>query len=690
MLAVFLVIIGVIGIILNWPIITDGFFALATSYTTNVQTPSVFSEKFSPGFTRFDGVILLIVSVILVITLFLHTTKKLIVIRTLILSLVNAFLLAELYIAAIKNGLPFYSYSGLLFSSVFFMASFFASFLKYGSTKSLKSTQLGIPTSETQTLRQTMKDTLQTAKSSFTIKLTALDDINNEWKKGVTKEFTDIELKFGRDSEWANVIIGPDWGAVSKKHGILKVIRNTLYYEPIAKNYSYAVNDKPNEIAAEISNNSIISLVSGFGPKIKVEYESRQLSILNRKTFLKAGEIARQEFKKLQTTLKMFVVLAILGIPLLGVSAKIQHFAWMNHLNKLDIEKKKISKKWNEAKSELKKKTSELETEKSKVERLKNEAMQISSKLNQTEQKLKEMELLGETYKKDAEKLRDEKIKYEEKLKDVENQLQEAKDKLQKESLSAIINRAEQVAMEIDKFLVEHSLIIPVVTVPIISKKDIEKKYNGNPPIGSGTSFVAHDLSGRFFIITLGHVVNIKDENGTTLPSISFLGMKKEWAENTIEMRKTIEKLINNNASENDFVEEGIFVFENKEWREANLKVNKEFNDNIVFLEITQGIPPKYKKLAPVISSEIKEDMIFASFGYLRGEKRAYSVGIIDEIREDFFTGLSNIYHGFSGGPAILIPETEEEVWKVIGVNQSLGYEGGKAISYFFSFPSNF
>ena len=135
MLAVFFVFLGTIGIFLNWPIISQGVFTQLTHpAVTNPLALSFY--KFSQGFTRPDGKIIIIITIVIILSAFLRTTKTLLNLRSIILAAVSAMLTGEVLIV-LGSDYPLYSFTGLIFTAVFFILSFVVTLLKIGSTRSL-------------------------------------------------------------------------------------------------------------------------------------------------------------------------------------------------------------------------------------------------------------------------------------------------------------------------------------------------------------------------------------------------------------------------------------------------------------------------------------------------------------------------------------------------------------------------
>jgi hypothetical protein len=322
MLSIFFAIFGVIGVFLNWPILKKGIFQQLTT-PENVTGLNYILGQFSPGFDRLDGKILVGISALLLVSAVVKTRKILLNLKTLVLAIMAAILAAEIF-SALDMGLPLYAYTGLLYSSFFYLCAFIASIFKMGSMKSLNSTFLGKPMTESKIFSQTFSRALSQAAASWKIKFTAQDDIQPTWGKGEEREWTGSEIRLGRDEAWANLVIGSKWEAVSTRHGFLRLIGKSLLYEPIAAHYAFAVDGKPYTGSKELPDPSTLTLVSGFGPSFKISLAPDPHSIFHPQSIKRAGEIAVDEFKKLQTTFKILIVMVLLGLPLLWMFLELQ------------------------------------------------------------------------------------------------------------------------------------------------------------------------------------------------------------------------------------------------------------------------------------------------------------------------------------------------------------------------------
>lgn len=654
MLAIFFAIVGAFGVALNWPVLYKGVMAKLTGFTGGINSLPAFIQGFSPGFLRPDGIIVVAATICLTVTLFLRTTNILIIARSVILAIIASMLVSETY-TAISQGSQRYSYTGLVFAGVFFCIAFVSSIFKFGSTKSLNSTIRGIPMTESQALTQTLKATLQAAATSLNVRLTPLDNLNPAWEKGETKEFDDVELRLGREPKWANIQIGDEWETISRRHGVLRTLQRTLFYDPVSKNYAFAVNDKPSQIAGEIPNNAVLSLISGLGPKIKIEYTLKQLPALHAKTFSKTAEIAKQEFKKLQTTLKVFVVLAVLGIPLFGASAKVQHDAWNGYSASIVEEKRQIDIALNKSITE--------------GERLK-------AKIKEKEAAIEEQKKSRVIDKGEIEQLEKEK-------EDLEAELSRIKDKsivdeppVQKPmSIDKQFSRVAEIAGKIDKLYITKAIVFPIISVDSELLKD-NKKCDPDKEgcVGTGTGFVARDSAGQFYLVTAAHVVNLKNENGQIKTSLSFIGGKK-WTENVPAMEERLKEVLTSTVSWDEKIDnlrsDGIIDFESSEWKLTSTKyeIAKNNYDHISFIPLPSDIPIEWKEFAPIISRASNDSPFFGIFGYpvYSGDTpyRCHAVGTVDStvdsIDANLIYGRCQVMGGFSGGPVVSISPNEDQ-----------------------------
>ncbi|MCK5059297.1 MAG: flagellar FliJ family protein [Candidatus Aminicenantes bacterium] len=386
MLTIFLVIFGVIGLFLNWPILNEGIFKLFTT-PLNIDIVALSFKQYSTGIVRIDGIVVAVSAFIILVTAFLHTTKVIINLRIFLLALNSAVLSAEIF-SVIKFDFPFYSYPGLLYSLVFLLLAFTAAVFRIGSLKSFKSTFIGKPVSESQVFSRTIGNLIGNITVTRGVRIRAVDNIQPEFKKGEAEEYEAGEIRIGRDKEWANLVIGDEWEAVSGKHGILRAIGETLFFEPLTDHYAFAINGTPHKKSTEVQNNAEISLVSGYGPKIKIEGYAKNHSLIHPRTMVRAGEIARDEFKKLQGTFKILLIMAFLALPLLWFLLGVQKSGWADHLNAINTKNEELNRQLQEQADRMQESEDKTGTQQSEISKLKRAIRQL-----QKEGKTKEKQL---------------------------------------------------------------------------------------------------------------------------------------------------------------------------------------------------------------------------------------------------------------------------------------------------------
>jgi len=375
MLTIFLVIFGVIGLFLNWPILHEGIFKLVTT-PLNIDIVTLSFKQYSSGILRIDGIAVAVSAFIVLLTAFLHTSKFVINLRIFLLALNSAVLSAELF-SVIKFDFPFYSYPGLLYSLVFLLLAFTAAVFRIGSLKSFKSTFIGKPMSESQVFSRTIGNLIGSITVSRGVRIKAMDPVQPEFKEGGVREFEAGEVRIGRDKEWANLVIGGEWEAVSGKHGILRMIGETLFFEPLTDHYSFAIDGTPHKKSTELPNNTELSLVSGYGPKLKIEGYAQNHSLISPRTMVRAGEIARDEFKKLQATFKILLIMAFLALPLLWFLLSVQKSGWAGHLEEINSENKELNRQLQEQAGLIRESEGKTEEQQSEIGKLKQVIKQL-------------------------------------------------------------------------------------------------------------------------------------------------------------------------------------------------------------------------------------------------------------------------------------------------------------------------
>jgi hypothetical protein len=385
MLAVFFVILGCVGLTLNWPVIQKGILEwLTTSPEMDILESAL---KGCPAFLRLDGKIILVLSATILVTAFIRTTRTLLNIRLVILAVISAIISAEIFTVLIHT-YPFASYTGALYSVVFYFTALAAAVFRFGSVKSLNSTFMGKPMSESKALGQTFSSFLGHASSAAKVTFTAGDNITGGWDRGEDRDFDSHEIRIGREGNWANLVVGEEWPSVSNRHGVIRVIGKILVYEPLTGYYSFSIDGKPYSESKELPNQSVISLVSGHGPKLEVNYSSTSRSWFHPRTMGRVKEITIDEFKKLQLTFKIMVIVTLLALPLLWIFKGLQEKSLLDHMKREKTEKAEIKVKLEEKREETKKLHHDKEQDKTKIRRLKKDVHRLKEQNLQKDEEL--------------------------------------------------------------------------------------------------------------------------------------------------------------------------------------------------------------------------------------------------------------------------------------------------------------
>jgi len=638
MLSIFLVIFGSIGIFLNWPIISEGFFKiLSTPWSSEKVIFSI--QQFSSGYSRLDGDIIIGISVFILITSFIRTTKILLNLRILSLTIISAILAAELF-TVIRLEYPFYLYTGLLYSTIFYLLAFVSALLRIGSMKSLNSTFMGKPMSESRVFSQTFSKFLNNASKVLQVKFTAEDDIRSDWNSGEQKEFESNEIKIGRDQEWANLRIGSKWSSVSGKHGIIRVIGNSVVYEPVSGHYAFSINGTPHTAPKEISNDSKLSLVSGSGPQFKMGHNLRNYSIMHPKSMLRAGDIARDEFKRLQTTFKILIVMVFLAIPLLWIFSGTQKKFLNEYIGKI----KQKNEQFNDELKEKIQKINDLDivTKKSKAE--------IKSLKN----KISSLEEMGYTDGYEIEKTR-EKI-----------------EKLKNTTLTKSLSK------EITKFakIVDIKFTSQQISIyfPFIAFKEKER-------VVTGTAFFLKNRSGSISMVTEKTLV-FSNQNKKMNQAYFFI-YPETWRLFN-QYHKTIKK---GDKSATKLYQElkkissriNLMVIDGRKWKVLSSNID---GNGIVKASI-RDFPDFLVSYVPKIDTSISLLDRVAVYGFFGGEK-FYSVGNVNNLSPKLIRVNSTVKRGFASG--FLIKILPNGNYSVIGITNSHGKDRHLSRIYFLRF----
>ena len=93
MLSIFFAIFGSIGIFLNWPVIEKGIFRLLTKPLGDSQMLAILNG-YCAGFYRLDGTIIIVISLLILFSAFIRTSKPLLNLRTILLVVTSAIVSA--------------------------------------------------------------------------------------------------------------------------------------------------------------------------------------------------------------------------------------------------------------------------------------------------------------------------------------------------------------------------------------------------------------------------------------------------------------------------------------------------------------------------------------------------------------------------------------------------------------------
>lgn len=633
MLTIFLVIFGVIGLFLNWPVLNEGIFKLFTS-PLNIDQVVLIFKNYSMGLFRIDGLIVLFSSFLILITVFFHTTKTVINLRIFLLALNSAILSAEIF-SVIKLDFPFYAYTGLLYSLFFLLLAFTAAVFRIGSLKSFKSTFIGKPVSESQVFSQSISRLIGNIAVSRGVRIRAGDNIAAGFNKGEIKEFDVGEIKIGRDKEWANLVIGDEWEAVSGKHCILRIIGETIFIQPLTEHYSYALDGIPSKKSAEIKDNAEITLVSGFGPKLKIEGFAKNHSLLHPRTMVRAGEIARDEIKKLHTTFKVLLFMAFLALPLLWFLLGIQKSGWENYIGQINSSKEELNRQLKDKADQIRKSEGDTEKQQAEINKLKRTITQLQKE--------------GET-----------------KEKQVEAALRQYHERGRKEGGQSLLQGLEEFAKVVDvKFCTQRiGIIFPLITV------------FKNGQIAVGSAFFAKGLKGEPYILTERDKVYQRKNPGT---SYLFL-YTRTWS----NFAAFYEKLKTGNYTGKKKQKElatflninNVMEIPGKRWENLNLT-----NDNKIAAVSIDGFPEYLRDDVPAIDRRIAilDKVIFVGF---RQGRKLYSSGLVKNIDASFIRTGNKMSGNNDGG--ILLKVLRDGRYSLIGILESEGRAKSKQVFYRF------
>ena len=326
MLAVVAAILAAFGVLLNWPIFPSGFFPLAISGL------SAATIAFGPGYSMNMGKMVLAVGFFMVVTFFMRPSLLLVRIRSILLS-VTATTVVTATIQALRMHYPIYSCTGSIFSAILLTVAFLASAMRIGAVAPIKSSSQAIGASKISMQLKSVFARNISVSQAKKLYVTSVDDLHESWPKEVTQTFSKREITFGRDGQWADVRVGGVWGAVSDRHGKARVIGNSVFYEPIAGRYAFALDGTPCQKAKEIRQGAILSLVSGLGPRLRLELKESGRNGDTIPEVERKNEIQADNERLMRSTLRTIVILTLLSLALFGAFLAFQQHAVRNGLS---------------------------------------------------------------------------------------------------------------------------------------------------------------------------------------------------------------------------------------------------------------------------------------------------------------------------------------------------------------------
>ena len=308
MIALFFIMIASLGLMLNWPAIDRALFAVLT----RPVIPSAFlisPDHFSPGLLRPDGLLLLTVVFIFILASFRHTTRVILRLRGYSLLVINGLLGVEM-VMSLSSRIPFFQFTGLIYSLLFTLIALIASLIRIGSQKSLQSYLVSDSRPESQVFSRTFSSFFPGGGTNK-IQIRASDGDQ-------TAVFSETDsIKIGREAGWADLLVDPKWNRVSNRHGIIRVVGNSLFYEPLAEHYPYEINGIPQGTAAELQDGDRLSPVTGVELFFSIR-KVREIRTADRHRLPNPKvRVLKDEYRKLGFTMKLFVILLLLALPLL-------------------------------------------------------------------------------------------------------------------------------------------------------------------------------------------------------------------------------------------------------------------------------------------------------------------------------------------------------------------------------------
>ncbi len=628
MLSIFFVIFGSIGIFLNWPVIEKGIFVFLTQPLGNSQVLATI-KGYCAGFYRLDGTIIIVISLLILMSAFIRTSKAILNLRRILLVVTTAIISAELF-TVIQAGFSFHRFTGLMYSSIFYLLGLVAATFKIGSMKSFNSTFAGKPMSESKAFSQTFSQVINNVSRSLKIECQARDNIDTDWRKGQTREFSEHEINIGRDRNWADLTVGPEWDTVSKQHGIIRVIGNSMIYEPISSHYAYALDGKPFSVPKEIPNQSRLSLVSGLGPEFTVGYEFKKNPVLHPKTMFRAGEIARDEFKRLQSTFKILIVLVILALPLLWVFTGVQKKVMGDYIDGIKNQNQEF--------------TLELKGKMDRIGKLDLENQDNQKEINRLKSRISQLKHYGAGNG--------------EELDNSQSQIEKIK---KRAAGSKIGIQTKRLAKIIDIKLSSQriSVYFPCLT------------FFGESRARSGSGFFVKGRGGRISLVTEKAMVigNSSRKNTRTYLFVYPDSWKifQQYHSSLIQRRQSVTVLhqqLKKNSSRYN-----LMVLDGRKWR----SFGREFSGNAIVAASIKNFPDYLLPYVPKADTAVSRSDRVIVYGFQSG-KKTYSVGNIIKIARNMVRVQPAVRLKVSGG--LLLKVLPNGNYAAVGVVHSGGVKG--------------
>jgi hypothetical protein len=311
MLAVLAAILSVLGLLLNWPRFSNGIFHLAAA---DLARAGVF---FGTGFSAAMGKLVLAVAFFMGLTFFLRPSLLLLRLRSLVLGSTTA-LLSLAIVQAARASCPFNYCTGLVFSAALMLSAFLAAAMRIGAVAPATSGSQPLNAGEDSFMLKSIFAKGLPRSQAKKLYVTSLDDMDERWPQAMTRAFAKREVTIGRDMAWADIQVGGLWGAVSSRHAKVRVIGNSIFFEPIAGHYAFAIDGIPCQAAKEMQPGSILSLVSGLGPRLKLELKTSGEKGDSIPEVERENEIMEDNDRKLHSTLMSMLVMVLLSLTLFG------------------------------------------------------------------------------------------------------------------------------------------------------------------------------------------------------------------------------------------------------------------------------------------------------------------------------------------------------------------------------------